>query len=71
MLASKIDEGGWIAGTPNISQADVTTAVTYTFANTVRPKLALAGRFPQLSRFAGRCEALSAFSKTPVPPAPN
>jgi len=69
--ASKIGEDGWIAGTPNISQADVTTAVAYTFANTVRPRLGLAERFPQLSRFAGRCEALSAFLKTPVPAAPN
>ena len=71
VAASEISEGGWIAGTPNISQADVTTAVAYTFANTVRPNLGLAERFPQLSRFAGRCEALPAFLKTPVPPAPN
>jgi glutathione S-transferase len=71
VAASKIEEGGWIAGTPNISQADVTTAVAYTFSNTVRPKLGLVGRFPQLSRFVGRCEALPAFSNTPVPPAPN
>ena len=71
VAASKIDEGGWIAGTPSMSQADLTTAVAYTFANTVRPKLGLAERFPQLSRFAARCEALPAFLKTPVPPAPN
>jgi glutathione S-transferase len=69
--ASKIDAGGWIAGTPKITQADVTTAVAYTFANTIRPKLRLAERFPELSRFARRCEALPAFLKTPVPPAPN
>ena len=68
---SKIDETGWIAETPNISQADLTTAVAYTFASTVRPKLGLAGRFPQLSRFVARCEALPAFLETPVPPAPN
>ncbi len=71
VAASKIDQRGWIAGTPNISQADVTTAVAYTFANTVRPKLGLAERFPQLSRFARRCEALPAFLTTPVPPAPT
>jgi glutathione S-transferase len=71
MAASKIDDGGWIVGTPNISQADVTTSVAYTFANTVRPKLALAERFPQLSRFVARCEALPVFAKTPVPAAPN
>ena len=70
-MVSKIDESGWIAEAPNISQADVTTAVAYTFANTVRPKLGLAGRFPQLARFVGRCEALPAFLETPVPPVPN
>jgi len=70
MVASKIKEGSWIARTPNISQADVTTAVAYTFACAVRPKLGLVARFPQLSRFAGRCEALPAFLSTPVPPAP-
>src|SRR5215216_2933928 len=52
MAASKIDDDGWIAGTPAISQADVTTTVAYTFAKTVRPKLELAERFPELSRFA-------------------
>jgi glutathione S-transferase len=66
-MASKIEEGSWIAGTVNISQADVTTAVAYTFANTVRPKLVLSERFPHLSRFAGRCEALPAFLEAPVP----
>jgi glutathione S-transferase len=71
VMASKIDNGGWIAGTPSMSQADVTTAVAYTFANSVRPKLGLAEKFPQLSRFAGRCEALPAFLKAPVPPALN
>jgi glutathione S-transferase len=71
MAASKIDGRSWIAGTPKLSQADVTTAVAYTFANTVRPGLAMADRFPQLSRFAERCEALPAFSNAPVPPAPN
>ena len=69
-VVSKIHESGWIAGTPNISQADITTAVAYTFANAVRPKLGLTGRFPQLSRFVGRCEALAAFLEAPVPPVP-
>lgn len=43
------------------------TAVAYTFAKTVRPKLELAERLPELSRFTGQCEALPALSKTPVP----
>ena len=62
--------GAWLAGTPNISQADVTTVVAYTFANTVRPKLGLPEWFSRLARFAARCEALPAYSGAPVPPAP-
>jgi glutathione S-transferase len=46
-----------IAGTQCISQTDVTTAVAYTFASTVRPRLDLAGRFPRLSHFAKRLRA--------------
>ena len=67
--AAKIVGAGWIAGTPNISQADVTTTVAYTFANLARPNLELAKRFRQLSRFAERCEALPAFLKAPIPAA--
>jgi glutathione S-transferase len=67
MAAAKIDDGGWIAGTPDISQADVTTTAAFTFANLARPNLKLAERFPQLSRFAERCESLPAFLKAPLP----
>ena len=62
---------GWLAGTPGISQVDVTTAVTYTFADTIRPKLELPGRFPHLARFAAHCEALPALSGAPLPPVPD
>jgi glutathione S-transferase len=65
--AAQIDEGGWIAATPDISQADVTTTVAYTFAKTARPHLQLAERFPELSRFAERCETLPAFMSAPLP----
>ena len=65
--AAKINECGWIAGTPNMSQADVTTAVAFTFAALARPNLELAQRFPQLARFAGRCENLPAFLGAPIP----
>ena len=67
VIAGKIKDAGWIAGTPNISQADVTTAVALTFARLARPNLELAARFPQLARFAERCEDLPAFSSAPVP----
>jgi glutathione S-transferase len=65
--ASQIESGGWIAGTLSMSQADVTTAVAYTFVKTARPHLQLTERFPHLSRFAERCEALPAFASAPIP----
>lgn len=69
-MASAVKTDGWLAGTRKISQADVTTAVAYTFAKAVRPQLDLLGPYPELSRFVERCEALPPFSKTPVPEAP-
>lgn len=65
--AAKIDDGGWIAGTGHISQADVTMTSAFTFANLARPDLKLAERFPKLSRHADRCEALPAFFEAPLP----
>jgi glutathione S-transferase len=67
VAAANIDDGGWIAGTPQISQADVTTTAAFTFANLARPHLQLLRRFPQLAGFVERCEALSAFLKAPLP----
>jgi glutathione S-transferase len=67
VAAAKIDDGGWIAGTPDISQADVTTTAAFTFAKLARPHLELAGRFPQLSRLVERCESLPAFLEAPIP----
>jgi glutathione S-transferase len=69
VAAAKIDDGGWIAGTPHISQADVTTTTAFTFANLARPHLKLTERFPALSHFAARCETLPAFVKSPLPSA--
>jgi len=71
VAAGNIDDISWIAGTPNMSQADVTTAVAFTFAALARPNLNLAERFPELARFAGRCENLPAFSSAPVPEGPR
>jgi glutathione S-transferase len=69
--AAKIEDRNCIAGTPDISQADVTTTAAFTFAKIARPNLELAERFPQLSRFAERCESLPAFVKTPFPTVPE
>jgi glutathione S-transferase len=67
-VASKVDRDGWLAGTSSISQADITTAVAFTFANLSRPKLELKERFSHLSRLTERCESLPAFLKAPLPP---
>ena len=67
IAATKNDDGGWFAGTPHISQADVTTTAAFTFAKLARPDLKLAERFPQLSRCAERCENLPAFLEAPLP----
>jgi glutathione S-transferase len=67
IAAADIEDGGWIAGTPDISQADVTTTVAYTFVKLARPKLELAERFPELARFAERCESLPEFLQAPLP----
>jgi glutathione S-transferase len=65
--ASKIERDGWIAGTPSISQADITVAVAFTFAKLSRPNLELAERFPYLSRFTHHCESLPVFMNAPLP----
>jgi glutathione S-transferase len=65
--AAKLPDSGWIAGTPTISQADITAAAACSFAALARPKLQLAERFPQLFRFVERCEELPAFLDAPIP----
>lgn len=66
-LAGKAGENGWLAGTGRIGQADVSTACVFGFAKAIRPELGLAERFPALEGFAGRCEALDAFRRAPIP----
>ncbi len=66
-IAAAKTDSGWIAGTPDISQADVTTTAAFTFAKLARPHLELAERFPQLSRLVERCESLPAFLEAPIP----
>ena len=65
-LAAKAG-GGWLAGTPAMTQADITAAVAYGFVKAVRPKLGIEGHVPNLAAFAARCEALQAFKAAPLP----
>lgn len=64
--AAKAAGDGWLCG-PNITEADVTAAVGFTFANKVRPKLGLPEKFPALAAHNARCEALDAFKNAPLP----
>jgi glutathione S-transferase len=65
--AGKITDGGWIAGTPAMSQADVTSAVAFSFVKLARANLNVAERFPQLARFTEHCESLPPFLSAPIP----
>lgn len=58
---------GWLAGTGRMSQADITAAVAFSYAQRMRPDLALAERAPRLAAFVARCEALEAFRAAPLP----
>ena len=64
-LAEKMG-GGWLCGA-DVTQADITAAVGYSFANKVRPKLALAAKFPALAAHNAKAEALDAFKNAPLP----
>ena len=66
-LVKSIRDDGWIAGTERISQADISTAVAYSFVKAVRPELGVSESAPNLAEFAGRCEAMGIFRAAPVP----
>ncbi len=53
---------GWLAGGKSMSQVDVSGTIAFTFAATVRRRLEITEKFPDLAKFSTRCEALDAFS---------
>jgi len=53
----------WLAGA-KMSQADITTVVTYEFTHIVSPWLIEDRRYPKLSALRARCNELPAFSDT-------
>ena len=61
--AAAPEDGGWLAG-PEMSQVDITTAVTYEFINIVLPDLIDEAKFPRLGALVGRMNALEGFSST-------
>lgn len=64
-IASNMKRADWLAGTPRMTQADITTAVVVSFVTLVRPELR--DIVPNLCRFAARCEELPAFQAAPMP----
>lgn len=64
-LAEKAGDG-WLCGA-NVTQADITAAVGFSFASKVRPKLDLAGKFPALAAHNAKAEALDSFKDAPLP----
>lgn len=53
----------WLAGA-TLTQADITTVVTYDFTRLVNPRLIPDGRFPRLDALALRCGEMPAFLET-------
>ena len=66
-LAEAAGPEGWLAGTAAISQADITAVTGYSFAQAVRPDLAVADKVPHFGQFAERCEAMAMFRAAPIP----
>ena len=66
-LAAEAGAGGWLAGMPEISQADISSAVAFTFVKKVRPNLDVAANYPALEAFTQRLEATDAFKASPMP----
>ena len=66
-LAEAAGKTGWLGASDRLTQADITAAVSFTFANTVRPNLNLPDHTPHLAGFTARLEALDCFAKAPLP----
>ena len=66
-LAKSTGVDGWIADTDRLSQADITSAVAYSFVKAIRPDMCIADKAPDLARFAERCEDMAIFQAAPVP----
>ena len=59
------DPAAWLMGERPM-QADVTTAVAWTFTRFIQPDLASPGDYPKLAAFAARAEVLPEFASTPL-----
>jgi len=66
-LAEKAGTDGWIAGTSQMTQADITSAVAYSFVKKIRPDLDIANKVAHLAEFTERCEAMDIFRAAKIP----
>ncbi|MEL0110300.1 MAG: glutathione S-transferase family protein [Rickettsiales bacterium] len=66
-LAKEAGGDGFLAGGGALSQADISGVVAYTFAGLARPKLGIAGKYPNIAAFAGRLEATAPFKAAALP----
>lgn len=64
-LMEEVPQSGALDGAP-LTQADVTRAVVYRFAQFVLPKEFPSGRYPKLEALSAYCETLPAFVQTPL-----
>lgn len=62
--AEAAGHAGWLAGERPL-QADISTAVAWTFSRNLVPDIVRDDDFPHLAAFAARAEALPAFRATP------
>jgi glutathione S-transferase len=61
--AAAPEDGGWLAGA-EMSQVDISTAVTYEFINIVLPDLIDEAKFPRLAALARRMNTIEGYSST-------
>jgi glutathione S-transferase len=62
-LDAELPGTGWIGG--DLGLADITVASAFGFAHAVLADIVETGRYPNLSAFCARAEALSAFRAAP------
>jgi glutathione S-transferase len=66
MLEEAVGDGSsWLFG-HDLTQADVSTAIAWSFTQLHFPRLAEAGNYPGLVHFSARAEALPAFEACPL-----
>ena len=64
-LLEAMPESAVLTGAP-VTQADISSAVALAFARYVHPDQFPSGRYPRLERLSSHCEALPAFTETPL-----